>query len=400
MRRYSFVCLVLILLTANAARAQRQSALVAPQATDAGITTNLNSHFVSINRGVPAKNQLFVFLPGTGGIPINTREINWTAADMGFHAINLTYPNDEAVGDLCAPTPDLDCYANVRLEIKDGTDRSALVAVNRSNSIENRLIKLLIYLRDQAPGDNWGQFLVNDTSVNWSKVVISGHSQGGGHAGIIGRYHAVARVVMFAAMDFNGRANALANWIGQPNTTPNASTADKFWGFSHTRDETINFTRLTTAAWPAYGMPQFGPVVNVDTQPPPFQNTHSLTTDAECENAHGCVVVDARLARLDDGTPVYKPVWQYLLSNTVGVSISGRTLNPSGAALRNATVTLTDATGTRRTATTSSFGIFAFENVGPAQTYTISVTSKRYRFTPVVLTPNGNVSNIDLVGLE
>lgn len=303
-------------LFSNDVFAQRQSYLIAPQTTDPAISTNLNNHYVSINRGIALKNQLFVFLPGTGGVAANQREINNTVADLGFHAANLTYPNDEAVNSLCGGlNTDLDCYGNVRLETKDGTDRTALVSVNRANSIENRLIKLLIYLRGQFPNDNWGQFLIDDATINWTKIVVSGHSQGGGHAGIIGRYHSVVRVVMFAAMDFNGATQSPANWIALPNSTPNASSADKFWGFSHRQDEMVNFNILSTRIWPAYGMPPFGPIVNVDGMSPPYGNTHSLTSERACDNFHGCVVVDARLVR-ENGIPVYKPVWEYLLSNT------------------------------------------------------------------------------------
>lgn len=316
MKIYSIFLTILILFCAQNSSAQRQSVLIAPATTDANITTNLNNHYVSITRGIALKNQLFVFFAGTGGVAFNYLEINNTASDLGFHAINLNYPNDQAVNTLCGTTANLDCYGNVRLETIDGTDRSTLVNVNRANSIENRLIKLLIYLRTQNPNDNWGQFLINDSTVNWSKIVVSGHSQGGGHAGIIGRYHSVARVVMFAAIDFNAQANATANWIGQPNTTPNASTPDKFWGFSHFRDDSVNFTLLANRGWTAYGMPQFGAIVNVDNENPPYNNTHSLTTNLDSPETHGCIAVDVRLARLPDGTPVYKPVWQYLLSNT------------------------------------------------------------------------------------
>lgn len=297
-------------------QAQRQSVLIAPQTTDPNISTNLNNHYVSINRGVTPKNQLFLFFPGTGGVAFNYLEINNTAADLGFHAINLTYPNDEAVNDLCGGlNTDLDCYANMRLEIKDGTDRTALVNVNRANSIENRVIKLLIHLRNQFPNDNWNQFLIDDSTINWSKIIVSGHSQGGGHAGIIARYHLVVRSVMFAAMDFNGRTNSPANWIGLPNTTPNASPPDKFWAFSHQQDESVNFTLLSTRIWTAYQMPQFGSIVNVDMVASPYNNTHSLTSNLECTNSHGCIAADARLVR-QNGIPIYKPVWEYLLSNT------------------------------------------------------------------------------------
>lgn len=204
--KYGLIAAIGLLFTfAPSARAQRQSFFVAPHDTDPEITTNLSGHYVSIDRSVPQKNQLFIFFPGTHGIAANYEILNNTVAEMGFHAINLTYPNDTAVNSLCGGmNTDLDCYANVRLEILDGTDRTPLVDVNRANSAENRIIKLLIYLRSQYPNDNWGQFLIDDSTINWSKIIVSGHSQGGGHAGILGRYHSVARVVMFAAMDYNG----------------------------------------------------------------------------------------------------------------------------------------------------------------------------------------------------
>ncbi|MCU0240173.1 MAG: hypothetical protein MUC29_12090 [Pyrinomonadaceae bacterium] len=316
--KHLFLVILFVFSFINANYSQRVSRFIAPQTTDSAITTNLNNHYVSINSGVSPKNQLFVFLPGTGAVAFNYLEINKTAADLGFHSINLTYPNDQAVNTLCNQNgnTNLNCFSDIRLETIDGTDRTTLVNINRSNSIENRIIKLIIYLRTQFPNENWGQFLINDSTINWSKIVIAGHSQGGGHAGIIGRYHSVVRVLMFASMDFNGLSNSVANWINQPNSTPNASTPDKFWAFSHQTDDLVNFQILSTRIWTAFGMPQSGAIVNVDNVSTPYNNTHQLTSTLNCVETHGCIVADARLVLLPDGTPVYKSVWQYLLSNT------------------------------------------------------------------------------------
>ncbi len=310
-----FVCCV---STVEPVYAQRQTYFIPPKETDPQIDTNLESHYVALNKSAPSKNQLFLFFPGTGGTPFFYQRLANTAADLGFHVISLNYPNDQAVNrDLCVgPNADLDCYAKVRLEIKDGVDRTPLLNITRANSIENRLIKLLIYLRALFPDDGWGQYLVNDSAIRWSSIVVSGHSQGGGHAGIIGRYHLVARVVMFAAMDYSGREMKPANWIAVPGSTPNATPAERFFGFSHQRDEAVNFTILSTQVWPAYGMNAFGPVVNVDAAAPPYGNTRSLTSnlDSPTNNHHGCVAVDRNLALRADGSPVYKPVWEYLLA--------------------------------------------------------------------------------------
>ncbi len=321
-----FLSVLGIILSAQSVFGQLQTSFVSPQTTDPSISTNLSNHFVAVDRSVTQKDQLFLFFAGTGGTPIFYREITKNAGTLGFHAIGLTYPNDEAVNSLCGGVQaDLDCYGNVRLEILDGTDRTNLVDVNRPNSVENRVLKLLAYLNSTRPNEDWSQFLINGTEINWSRVIVAGHSQGGGHAGIIGRYHPVKRVLMFAANDYNGLLQSPANWIARPETTPNATPASRFWAFSHTNDELVSFTLLDNFTWPAYGIPAFGPVVNVDTVAAPFGNTHALTSTRPCDNHHGCVASDPRLV-FEDGLPVYKPVWDYMLSGTTGsVMLSGVT---------------------------------------------------------------------------
>jgi uncharacterized protein (TIGR03437 family) len=121
---------------------------------------------------------------------------------------------------------------------------------------------------------------------------------------------------MLAAMDFSTRANALANWIALPATTPNATPADRFFGFAHQRDEMINYTILSTRAWPAYGMSSYGGIVNVDQASPSYNNSHSLNSNLEIPGGffHGAIVADPRLVRQPDGVPIYRPVWEYLLA--------------------------------------------------------------------------------------
>ncbi|MFT3744418.1 MAG: carboxypeptidase-like regulatory domain-containing protein [Pyrinomonadaceae bacterium] len=80
-------------------------------------------------------------------------------------------------------------------------------------------------------------------------------------------------------------------------------------------------------------------------------------------------------------------------------AVSGRVLTPAGQGLRNARVILTDAAGTQRSATTSSFGVYSFSDVASGS-YTASVSSKRYRFAAQLLSVNSALSNIDFTGLE
>lgn len=95
-------------------------------------------------------------------------------------------------------------------------------------------------------------------------------------------------------------------------------------------------------------------------------------------------------------------MWQIpaFSNSAVPVSISGRVTTPTGLGLRNAAVTLTDAQGVRRVTTTSSFGLYSFGDVAPGANYQISVSSKRYRFTPMILNVTSAITNLDLLGLE
>ena len=87
-------------------------------------------------------------------------------------------------------------------------------------------------------------------------------------------------------------------------------------------------------------------------------------------------------------------------TTAAAVSVSGRVSTPDGRGLRNATVSITDSNGVTRTATTSSFGFYSFDNVASGQQYTIRVSSRLYRFASRTLQVNDTLTNIDFVGLE
>ncbi len=81
-------------------------------------------------------------------------------------------------------------------------------------------------------------------------------------------------------------------------------------------------------------------------------------------------------------------------------TVSGRVTTPGGLGLRNAIVAITNSLGVRQTATTSSFGIYSFDNVISGDTYIIGVSSKRYRFAAQSILVNDNLTNVHFVGLE
>lgn len=78
-------------------------------------------------------------------------------------------------------------------------------------------------------------------------------------------------------------------------------------------------------------------------------------------------------------------------------SVSGRVMTPSGQGLMKAYVTIADAGGVIQTARTSSFGYYQFENIPTGSMYTVSVSSKRFLFTPRQVNVNGVLADVDFV---
>ncbi len=285
---------------------------IPPQATDPAIEDWLEPHIVCRDPSVPPRDSLLVHLPGSFGVPEGSRLLLREVARTGTPAIGLRYPNRWTILGLCRRSPDPECTARVREEILEGRDLSPLVRVSEANSIRNRLRKLLQYLDGRYPQEGWGRFLREDGSVAWERVILSGHSQGGGHAAFVARRYEVARVVMFGAPgDFVGARGNLAPWLTGPHRTP----SERYFGFAHRRDRGYPYY---VQAWRALGMGAFGPSRNVDEAAPPYGGSHMLFTEALpatgrfAGDAHGAVVRDRKTPRAPDGTPLFAPVWRYL----------------------------------------------------------------------------------------
>jgi hypothetical protein len=260
---------------------------VSPASTDPRIDRALDDHLVVFDEHRPPGNRLFVMLPGSGGRPAGYANLLRQVAAKGMPAIGLMYPNERSVASICGDAGRApDCFEEVREEIVYGVDRSPLVSVDPANSIVSRLAKLLEHL-------HWDQYL-SGGQPRWDRIVIAGHSQGGGHAGIIGRDHAVARVVFFASpADFTTSGGA--PWLLEPKRTP----IDRWYGFAHTAD-----TPFARANWAA--MEMLGTPTPVEGATPPYGGAHQLTTGADVSDPHSAVATRLR----------YAPVWAYLCCST------------------------------------------------------------------------------------
>lgn len=283
---------------------------VAPRSTDACITTRLDSHVVFRSQAGATVGRLFVFLPGTGAIAQNYQLVTREAAAAGYHAVALTYPNESAVGVLCAGRATT-CYADTRLEILTGEPLSDVVTVDRANSIENRLLKLVRLMATLDPSGGWSQYVTSAGEIVWSRVAVAGHSQGGGHALFIAKRYVVARATAFASYGDVLPGGGAAPWVALPFATPSSQLR----GFISLSDELVSATQALQV-WSALGMS--GAAANVDSVAPPFGAAQRFITTAAPDRPdlatgphHNVVVVDVNTPKLPGGTsPAFGQVWR------------------------------------------------------------------------------------------
>jgi len=281
---------------------------VAPIAANPAVSGWLSSHLVAFAPDVTQRNQLFLFLHGLGGSGGGASALVKSAAELGFHAVGLTYPNDWSPFILCSGDPN--CPEAIRREIVDGVDRSPLITVPPADCITARVRSLLTYMNGLHPDENWLQYVSGD-SIAWDRVVVWGHSQGGGNAGVLARHNAVARLCTSAPAADGGPGNPAAWWSG--GVTP----AERCFGFCHTLDA----LNVKVAFWNALGMGAYGEVVDVAGAAPPFDGTHMLSTSvapAIAGQYHNSVAMDATTPKDANNQPVYKPVWQYMIAGAGG----------------------------------------------------------------------------------
>jgi subtilisin family serine protease len=85
---------------------------------------------------------------------------------------------------------------------------------------------------------------------------------------------------------------------------------------------------------------------------------------------------------------------------STNVAVAGRVTDPRGRAVSRARVALTGDNGVSLTATTNSLGYYRFEAVETGYTYVVLASSKRYEFSPRMVTLLDEMSNLDFTALE
>jgi endonuclease G len=94
-------------------------------------------------------------------------------------------------------------------------------------------------------------------------------------------------------------------------------------------------------------------------------------------------------SKIDSGTTVGP--------TAANVSVSGRVMTESGRGVKNVQITLTDSNGNMRTAQTTSFGYYRFDDVEAGETVVLAARAKGQRFvqSSMVRTVNEQISDAD-----
>ena len=284
------------------ARAQAQehplvSYRIVPSSIDATVTRFDMPHYVVFDSLAPASAPLLVFLPGTGGRPNNTTDFANVAARQGYRVIGLEYTDEPAVAQLCPRNPDPNCSEKVRRKRIYGDDATGLIDDKPEESIESRLGVLLMALDRAHPGAGWSAYMKNG-KPDWSRIAVSGLSQGAGMAAFIAQQTPVNRVILFSSpWDNYGPRRTLAPWVTRGT---GATPADRWFAAYHQNENTAD---VIARAYSALGIPR--------------DHIHVFTMEPAVANGpnpyHASGVGNVSTPRKTDGTPAYIDDWRAML---------------------------------------------------------------------------------------
>jgi hypothetical protein len=287
-----------------------------PEQTDPAITTQTLGNtrqfaYIPKEEGV-RKNRIFIFIPGTFANPTVYKKVIQSAAKFGYFSIGISYSNMRTIESQCDNNSSETCISNILKEYLEGTDSSPDVNVPLANGFENRISKFILFLKNNNPNENWGQFLDSNNKIKWEMVSLAGHSQGSGHTTYISKVRNLFRASLFSGPNgfqlSNGR---FPTWFTANGLTSN----DKIFAFTNRFDGLAPYTSVSVA-WNALGL--LGNFTTVDNTTS-YNNAHRLFTEVRIPPAagsanpeHGSTVADAVTPLDNAGNPTFEPIWRYM----------------------------------------------------------------------------------------
>jgi predicted esterase len=292
-----------LVLLAASARAQDTTGIslvtyrITPSSIDSSVRRFDEPHLVMFDPAGSGAAPLLLFLPGTGGRPLNTSLFAGVAARQGYRVIGLEYVDTPAVAQICPRAPDPNCSEKVRRKRIYGDDVTALVDDRPNESIVARLTALLVALDHEHPDQGWGRYL-EDGHPAWSRIAVSGLSQGAGMAAYIAQRTQVARVILFSSpWDSYGPRRTLAPWVTRGT---GATPSDRWYAAYHRKEATAD---VIERAYAALHIPR--------------DHIHAFSLEpaatVSANPYHPSVVGNGATPKSPDGTPAYADEWRAML---------------------------------------------------------------------------------------
>jgi len=299
-----------LFVTATTCFAQINTFFVTPIQTDINYAAVQDSHLVVRNTTTNI-NKLFLFIGGTGSNTNSYQTISNFAGNLGYDVINLSYPNTVAAASLGSSSDSM-VFNKYRQEVCYGTPLSLDVTVDTLNCIYTRTVNLINYLNTTYPTQNWNQYLINPTTLDWSKIAVGGHSQGGGHACYFAKFNDVERVLMFSSPnDYSSYFSNSANWL----RTSGVTAMNKHFVYLSLLDEIVPFNNQLTNLQGLGLYPLFDTTF-VDISSSPYNNSHCLYTT----QTPGLAILYHNSTM--KFSSINNSVWTYMLTSTITTSIS------------------------------------------------------------------------------
>lgn len=216
----------------------------------------------------PVRGELLLFMNGSNNEPASaagsaTGSFYGVARGEGLNVLGVSYRDMDAIGGLCRGNDA--CFEPTRRTLLTGRyltgAHASLSDIRVYEGVYARALAALVYLADHDRAGGWEAFFdrarlsTPESALRWDRILVSGSAQGGGHAAMVGRDHAVARVVMLAApCDVTGtdRATAVtATWLINDDEHFATDTASRYYGLGTPADDTCPWF---ASNWDALGM--------------------------------------------------------------------------------------------------------------------------------------------------
>ncbi|HEY0259596.1 MAG TPA: hypothetical protein VGC18_07080 [Lacisediminihabitans sp.] len=247
------------------------------------------------------RGPLLLFLPATRAQPGNYRAFLAAASSLGYHVLALDYWNrGRSVTRTC--TTDASCYTSVQRNRFDGSDPTRFSDVDPANSVLSRLRDALDYLRGHDSDGGWSRYSTGP-HIHWSRIVLAGHSQGGGESAYIAHRHRAHGVLMFSS-PVDTDSGIAASWMHRRGATPPTA----MYGLVNSHD--MYFEKIV-GSWTELGMGQRKETSDAAM----LTGSHELISSSVIgtpAQSHDRSVSD-RSPVGADGLPMYRSAWIWML---------------------------------------------------------------------------------------